>query len=47
MNLYTSQTAVLVVLKTGVAGAAFATVLSETIAAILCIIYAFVKVNKS
>lgn len=36
-----------VVLKTGVAGAAFATVLSETIAAILCIIYAFVKVNKS
>ena len=31
----------------GVAGAAFATVLSETIAAILCIIYAFVKVNKS
>ena len=36
-----------VVLKTGGAGAAFATVLSEAIAAILCIIYAFVKVNKS
>lgn len=33
-----------VVFKTGVAGAALATVLSEAIAAILCIIYAFVKV---
>lgn len=35
-----------VVFKTGVAGAAFATVLSEAIAAILCIIYAFVKVPQ-
>lgn len=35
-----------VVFKTGVAGAAFATVLSEAIAAILCIIYAFIKVPQ-
>ena len=35
-----------VVLKTGVAGAALATVLSEAIAAILCIIYAFIKVPQ-
>ena len=35
-----------VVLKSGVAGAAFATVLSEAIAAILCIIYAFIKVSQ-
>ena len=35
-----------VVLKTGVAGAAFATVLSEAIAAILCLIYAFIKVPQ-
>ena len=35
-----------VVLKSGVAGAAFATVLSEAIAAILCIIYAFIKVPQ-
>ena len=35
-----------VVLKTGVAGAAWATVLSEAIAAILCIIYAFIKVPQ-
>lgn len=35
-----------VVFKTGVAGATFATVLSEAIAAILCIIYAFVKVPQ-
>ena len=35
-----------VVLKTGVAGAAFATVLSEAIAAVLCIIYAFIKVPQ-
>ncbi len=35
-----------VVFKIGVAGAAFATVLSEAIAAILCIIYAFVKVPQ-
>lgn len=33
-------------LKTGVAGAAFATVLSEAIAAVLCIIYAFIKVPQ-
>ena len=36
----------IIVLKTGVAGAAFATVLSEAIAAILCIIYAFIKVPQ-
>lgn len=35
-----------VVLKTGVAGAAFATVLSEAIAAVLCIIYALKKVPQ-
>ena len=35
-----------VVLKTGVAGAAAATVLSEAIAAVLCIIYAFKKVPQ-
>lgn len=35
-----------VVLKMGVAGAAFATVLSEAIAAVLCIIYAFIKVPQ-
>ena len=35
-----------VVLKTGVAGATFATVLSEAIAAVLCIIYAFIKVPQ-
>ena len=35
-----------VVFKTGVAGAAFATVLSEAIAAILCIVYAFIKVPQ-
>lgn len=35
-----------VVFQTGVAGAAFATVLSEAIAAILCIIYAFIKVPQ-
>ena len=35
-----------VVFKTGVAGAAFATVLSEAIAAILCIIYAFIKIPQ-
>ncbi len=35
-----------VVFKTGVAGAAFATVLSEAIAAVLCVIYAFVKVPQ-
>lgn len=35
-----------VVLKTGVAGAALVTVLSEAIAAILCIIYAFIKVPQ-
>ena len=35
-----------VVFKTGVAGAAAATVLSEAIAAILCIIYAFKKVPQ-
>lgn len=35
-----------VVFKTGVAGAAVATVLSEAIAAILCIIYAFRKVPQ-
>ena len=35
-----------VVFQTGVAGAAFATVLSEAIAAILCMIYAFIKVPQ-
>lgn len=35
-----------VVFKTGVAGAAIATVLSEAIAAVLCIIYAFIKVPQ-
>lgn len=35
-----------VVLKTGVAGAALATVLSEAIAASLCIIYAFIRVPQ-
>ena len=35
-----------VVFKTGVAGAALATVLSEAIAAVLCIIYAFQKVPQ-
>lgn len=35
-----------VVFKTGVAGAAIATVLSEAIAAVLCIIYAFKKVPQ-
>lgn len=35
-----------VVFKTGVAGAAFATVLSEAIAAVLCVIYAFIKVPQ-
>lgn len=35
-----------VVFKTGVAGAAAATVLSEAIAAVLCIIYAFKKVPQ-
>lgn len=35
-----------VVFKTGVAGAAAATVLSEAIAAVLCIIYAFRKVPQ-
>ena len=35
-----------VVFKTGVAGAAIATVLSEAIAAVLCIIYAFRKVPQ-
>ncbi len=35
-----------VVLKTGVAGAAFATVLSEAIATVLCIIYALKKVPQ-
>ena len=35
-----------VVLKMGVGGAAFATVLSEAIAAVLCIIYAFMKVPQ-
>ena len=34
------------VLKTGVAGAAIATVLSEAIAAIACIVYAFIKVPQ-
>ena len=36
-----------VVFKTGVAGAAIAPVLSEAIAAVLCIIYAFIKVPQS
>lgn len=35
-----------VVFKAGVAGAAFATVLSEGLAAILCMIYAFIKVPQ-
>lgn len=35
-----------VVFKAGVAGAAFATVLSEALAAILCMIYAFIKVPQ-
>ena len=35
-----------VVFKTGVAGAAIATVLSEAIAAVLCIIHAFIKVPQ-
>lgn len=35
-----------IVFKAGVAGAAFATVLSEAIAAVLCIIYAFIKVPQ-
>ena len=35
-----------VVLKTGVAGAAIATVLSEALAAIACIVYAFIKVPQ-
>lgn len=35
-----------VVFQTGVAGAAIATVLSEAIAAVLCIIYAFIKVPQ-
>lgn len=35
-----------IVFKAGVPGAAFATVLSEAVAAILCIIYAFIKVPQ-
>ena len=35
-----------VVFRTGVAGAAIATVLSEAIAAVLCMIYAFIKVPQ-
>lgn len=35
-----------IVFKAGIPGAAFATVLSEAVAAILCIIYAFIKVPQ-